>query len=207
MTGTQETAAPPVAHRPPGPPHRRTLRWACRLAAVALAVGAVVGPAVGPAQAQATARAGFPERLVDASGDYPLPVIPPGTSGPARIGLKNTSDWSGENYGRMKFTINAPSTARFTDSTLAPVGDAPGPWACHRSVDARQLFCVSEYKGVVVPAGQVRQWQVNLQVPADLPYGVQQRSGLAWLSYNLCTPDPEDETTMQWGFDTGSAPA
>lgn len=213
MTQAQQTYVSPAVHLSQGPARPRTAlaRPGGRLAA-ALAAGAALALATSPAQADAAAqayaaaRAHFPERLADTPQD-PLPVIAPGATAPVRIGLRNTSDWNGENYGRMKVVLYAPGTARFADDTLAPVGDALGPWRCHRSIDARQLFCVSDYKGVVVPAGQLSQWQVNLAVPADVPYGTQRLDGFAMLSYNMCTPDPVDEVTMHLGFTTGAAPA
>lgn len=181
VTDAHGPAVVPTARR--GGFHRAG-RWCT----AALMAGAVLALSAGPA----------PARDSSALTDYPqtpAPVIAPGTSGQVVIGLKNTSPTEDVIHdgvptygdtGKMYLSMYADTMhgMTFADNTLTPVGGAPGPWSCTLNSDRTGLNCVSDYIGVLVPAGGTAQWQVNITVPPSAPKDSTLIAGPILLTYH-----------------------
>ncbi|GGP56542.1 hypothetical protein [Streptomyces melanogenes] len=150
--------------------------------------GAALALSAGPALAKdSSALTDYPQT--------PAPVIAPGTSGQVVIGLKNTSPTedvihdSVPTYGdtgKMYLSMYTDTMhgMTFADNTLTPVGNAPGPWSCTLNSDRTGLNCVSDYTGVLVPAGGIAQWQVNVTVPPSAPKDSTLTAGPILLTYH-----------------------
>lgn len=143
---------------------RRAGRWwaAAVLAGAALSLGA--GPA-----------------LAGGAGE----VVQPRTSNPVTFGSETyfLHFLSGDYSGPMKMTVVAPEGMVLTDGQLAPVGDAPGGWACNQykrhpgglpntavTGDGDVMHCTaSSTVGVITPPFGGWRWQVNLAAAPDAP--------------------------------------
>ncbi|WP_190094485.1 hypothetical protein [Streptomyces melanogenes] len=134
-------------------------------------------------------------------------VIAPGTSGTATFGLKNDSDKIPSDE-QLYLSVWAPPHTTFTDDTVTAIGDAPGPWSCVREFNNIRLRCVSDWKGVPVPTGETRQWQVHLAVDSDAPYNttlIGQGALLEWCGSYVVSSNQGNPETLR--VKTGPPPA
>ena len=184
------TPAGPGTERRPSA-RRGALLRAGKWCAAALAASAALAVGTGPVPATAAPAPGTPQPYWGTdSPQRPIALIKPGSSGPVTFGIKRTKGLPSR-VDKLTLTVYSPELMRLADTTVTPVGDAPGGWSCRMyhgmtplKQDGTHMVCTSAYSGQ--PPAKEWHWKVNIAVPAELPAGT--RSANGWASLRLHSP-------------------